>query len=63
MTGRLHAPKVGGLGSISDQGTRFHMMQLGIHIRQLKILPNTTKIWCSQTNILKEHENTIKKGS
>ena len=38
VTGRLHAPKAGGLGSISGQGTRSHMMQLGIQILQLKIL-------------------------
>ena len=38
VTGRIHAPKAGGLGSISGQGTRSHMMQLGIQILQLKIL-------------------------
>ena len=39
---RLHAPKVGGLGSIPGQGTRSHMLQLRVYMLQLKI-PHATK--------------------
>ena len=34
---RLHAPKAGGPGSISGQGTGSHKLQLRVHKPQLKI--------------------------
>ena len=33
---RLCAPNAGGLGSIPGQGTRSHMLQLRVHVPQLK---------------------------
>ena len=41
---RLSAPNAVGLGLILDQGTRFHVPQLRVHMLQLKILDVTTKI-------------------
>ena len=41
---RLHTPNAVGLGLILDQGTRFHVPQLRVHMLQLKILDVTTKI-------------------
>ena len=40
---RLRAPSAGGPGSIPGQGTRSHMLQLRVHMLQLKILHATTK--------------------
>ena len=34
---RLHAPNAGAPGSIRDQGTRSHTLQLRVHIPKLKI--------------------------
>ena len=47
---RLHTPNAGVLGSIPDQGTRSHILQLRVHMLQLKI-PNVTtkKILCATT--------------
>ena len=33
---RLHAPNAGDLGLIPGQGTRSHVLQLGVHMLQLK---------------------------
>ncbi|TEA36668.1 hypothetical protein DBR06_SOUSAS310070, partial [Sousa chinensis] len=35
---RLHTPNAGGPGSIPGQGTRSHMLQLRVHMLQLKFL-------------------------
>ena len=40
---RLHTPNVGGLGSITGQATRPHMLQLRVHVLKLKILHATAK--------------------
>ena len=40
---RLQAPHAGGRDSIPDQGTRSHVLQLRVHMPQLKIPPATTK--------------------
>ena len=45
---RLHAPNAGGLGSISGQGTRSHMVQLRVHMPQqrsrvLQLRPSEAK--------------------
>ena len=37
---RCSAPNAGGLGSISAQGTRSHMLQLRVHMPQLKYPPS-----------------------
>lgn len=42
-------PKAGGLGLTPGQGTRSHILQL-------KILSATTKIWCSQINLIIKKE-------
>ena len=47
---KIHAPNAGGLGSISGQGTRSHMLQTGVHRPQLKILHAATKTQYSQIN-------------
>ena len=39
---KVHTPNAGGLGSIPDQGTRSHLVQLNIL--------NATKTWYSQIN-------------
>ena len=41
---RLHTPNGGGLG------TRSHMLQLGVHMPQIKSLPSATETWCSRMN-------------
>ena len=41
---RLHAPNVESPGSIPGQGTRSHIVQLRVHMLQLKILSAATKI-------------------
>ena len=41
---RLHAPNAESPGSIPGQGTRSHIMQLRVHMLQLKILSAATKI-------------------
>ena len=38
-----HAPNAGGLGLILGQGTIPHMLQLRVHMPQLKILPIVTE--------------------
>ena len=50
---RLHAPNVGGQGSIPAQGSSSHMLQLGVCMPQLKILHAATKdpISCSKDRI------------
>ena len=40
---RLRAPKAGGPGLIPGQGTRSHMLQLRVHMPQLKISYAATK--------------------
>ena len=40
---RLYSSNAGGLGSISGQGTRFHMLQLRVCMLQLKIPLAATK--------------------
>ena len=39
----VHAPNAGGLGLIPGQGTLSHMLQLRVHMLQLKILPIVTE--------------------
>ena len=43
-------PSAGGPGSIPGQGTRSHMLQLRVHMLQLKILHVATNSRCSQIN-------------
>ena len=47
---RLRAFSAGGQGSIPDQGTRSQMLQLRIHVPQLKIPHAATKTQCNQIN-------------
>ena len=47
---RLHAPNAGGLGLISGQGTRSHMLQLRVHMLQQKLQPNKLKKENSSAN-------------
>ena len=47
---RLQAPNAGVLGLSLGEGTRSHMVQLRIHVTQLKIPHAETKTWCSQIN-------------
>ena len=54
---RLHTPNIGDPGSIPGQGTRSHVLQLGVHMPQRKILHaamkishDATKIWHGQRN-------------
>ena len=42
---KFHAPSEEGLGSISGQGTRSHMLQVRVCMPQLKI-PHAFKLWC-----------------
>ena len=52
---RLHTPNVEGLGSIPDQRTRSHILQLRVHMLQLKTSNVTTKkILCATTTIKKK---------
>ena len=54
---------MGGLDSVPDRGTRSHMLQLGVHmpqpkILQLKIPHAANETWCSQIKrFLKKREN------
>ena len=41
MAKRLCAPNAGGLGSIPGQGSGSHMLQLRVHMPQLKKTPHT----------------------
>ena len=41
---RLHTPNIGDPGSIPGQGTRSHVLQLGVHMPQRKILHAAMKI-------------------
>ena len=45
---RFYTPKAVECGLVSDQGTRFHMLQLRVCMPELKILHVTTMTWCSQ---------------
>ena len=61
---RLHVPKAGGLGSISGQGTRFHMLQLRVHMSQLKhcesrahMLQQRSEIPCATTKTRRSQIN------
>ena len=47
---RLQAPNAGVLGLSLGEGTRSHMLQLRIHMTQLKSPHVKTKTWCSQIN-------------
>ena len=47
---RLRTPSTGSLGSIPDQGTRSHMLQLWVYTLQLNIPSIATKIQCTQIN-------------
>ena len=40
---RLDAPSAEGIGSIPGQGTRSHMLQLRVHMLQLKIRSQTNQ--------------------
>ncbi|TEA22649.1 hypothetical protein DBR06_SOUSAS14710042, partial [Sousa chinensis] len=44
---RLCAPNAGGPGAIPGQGTRSHMLQLRVHVPQLKLPHAATKILCA----------------
>ena len=48
---RVHAPSAGGLGLIPGQGTRSRVLQVRVHMTQLKIPRATAKIRYSQINI------------
>ena len=50
---RLHDPNAGGWGSIHCRGTRSHMLQLRVHMPQLKIPPTSTNTLLSQRNKFK----------
>ena len=50
---RLHDPNAGGPGSIHCQGTRPNMLQLRVHVQQLKIPLTSTKTLLSQRNKFK----------
>ena len=47
-----HAPKAGGPGSIPDQGTRSHMLQLRVLMPQLKT-------WCRQVKKAKNRPGSV----
>ena len=47
---RIHTPNAGDPGAIPGQGTGSQMLQLRVHMPQLKILCAPTKTWCSQIN-------------
>ena len=59
---RLHAANAGGLGSIPGQGTRSHMLQLRVHMPQLKIPHTTTKTWHSQISNFFKKDNQQTSG-
>ena len=40
----IFTPNAGGPGSIPGQGTRYHVLQLRVHMLKLKILHETMKI-------------------
>ena len=40
---RLHAPSTGGPGLVPGQGSRSHMLQLRVHMPQLKVPRAATK--------------------
>ena len=48
---RLHDPKAGSWGSVPGQGTRSYILQLRVHMPQLKTLHAATKTQHSQMNI------------
>ena len=58
---RLHAANAGGLGSIPGQGTRSHMLQLRVHMPQLKIPHAAMKTKNPTTKTLHSQINTNKK--
>ena len=47
---RLQVPSAGDLGSIPGQETRSHLLQLRVHMWQLKTLHAATKTQHSQIN-------------
>ena len=51
---RLQALGAGGLGSTPGSITRFHMLQLRVHVPQPEILHATTQTRHSQINIKKK---------
>ena len=56
---------VGGLDSVPDRGTRSHMLQLGVHmpqpkILQLKIPHAANETWCGQIHRLKRERESLK---
>ena len=55
---KLHTPNAGGPGSIPGEETRSHMLQLRIHMPQVKILHAARRVWCSRINI-KTKENIV----
>ena len=52
---RLCAPSAGGLGSLPCGGTRSHLLQLRVHIPQLKIPRASTKVWQPNKQVNKEN--------
>ena len=59
---RLHAPSEGGRGLIPGPGTRSHMLQLRVHLLQLKISRDTARTQLSQRNKHFLKKPTTKKG-
>ena len=57
---RLRAPNAGGLGVIPGQGTRSHVLQLGVCILQVKMLHAATKTWNSSINNIKVNIKKVK---
>ena len=56
---RLCSPSAGGRGSIPAQGTRPHILQLRVHMLQLKILHATTNTWWSKKKKKKSYMDNI----
>ena len=50
---RLHTPNTRSPGSIPPHGTRFHMLQLGVHMTQKRFLYFSTKLHSQINKILK----------
>ena len=59
---RLRTPNAGAPGLIPGSGTRFHMLQLSVHMPQLKILYASTKTLHTQTNINIKKKNMENKN-
>ena len=58
---RRPTPNAGALGSIPDQGTRSHMLQLRVSMPQLKILHATLKIPGATTKTRRGQINKLNK--